>query len=683
MDCPVVKLIVLLSLLFLPGWFTLAAARKKGGLSDLSRSDFLFLSLAISFSLSSLFGLVLAQAGLFSVLKVTILQIIYSLIVLIFFRPSLALPPPSRGGGRLERFILPLILVLAAILFFRPVEYIFGGWDPGVYANTAVHLARTGSTLIDDPFFGSLPPETREVFSQGHSSGYPERYPGFRLSTRDAGRVIPQFYRLFPVWLAVFYGLWGLKGVFYLTPFLGLLSLLAVYCLVRGFWGRKAAWVASFLLALNLVQIWQARFPTSEILSQFLLFSGLFIFSRFLDRGERFMGWLAGTVLGLFVLSRVSGLLLFVPLLVFFYLRWFVSFKKEELHFWIPLLLLTVYSLLPHFLLDPRYLTSSVGALRLSGTGWTVFAAVLPLGAVAARLLPRRGREKLFALASGEAVRWVGVGAVVVLAWYGYFIRPYIAIASADKANLVELGWLLTAPGLALGCLGICLLVRRNRNPAAWLFLLILLTYSGLFLWQQMIHYYYMWAARRYAVVVVPGFIVCAAMAIMTMVRGRSRAVRLLAVGAFLFFALFEVKASRPIFAHRGYGGAVDFMEDLAGRLEGADLVVVEGKFVDKLPTVLDLTYGYKVLPVYPPGGMYWPLVFEAVHEIGPDPLVYLLTDQTPPGYPGLDFVPSAVLPFHAAIFERRADRLPQKVDEEASDANFTVKIYRVVQRRG
>ncbi len=99
MDCPAIKLIVLFLLLFLPGWFTLAAARKRGGLSDLTRSDFLFYSLAIGFSLSSLFGLILAQAGLFSVLKIAILQVLYSLIVLIIFRPSLTLPPLSRGGG--------------------------------------------------------------------------------------------------------------------------------------------------------------------------------------------------------------------------------------------------------------------------------------------------------------------------------------------------------------------------------------------------------------------------------------------------------------------------------------------------------------------------------------------------------------------------------------------------------
>jgi len=83
--------------------------------------------------------------------------------------------------------------------------------------------------------------------------------------------------------------------MFYLAPVLGLFSLLAVYLAVREFWDRVVALAATFLLAVNLVEIWQARLPTAEILSQFLLFSGLFMTARYIKKGEVYMAWLGGS----------------------------------------------------------------------------------------------------------------------------------------------------------------------------------------------------------------------------------------------------------------------------------------------------------------------------------------------------------------------------------------------------
>lgn len=673
-------------LIFFAGGTTLLAARKKGKLVSLRGwSEFLFLSFLTGFILVSLLGLILAYTGFFSVFWMAVPLLIYSVLILAFFRPTLKISFPA-GEGKGAALILLFILVLAGLLFFRPAEYIFGGWDPGVYANTAVHLARKGSIEVKDEILSLVPPGKEEAFTSRHTSGYREKYPGFRLGD-ERGSLIPQFYHLYPVWLAVFYSGGGLRGIFYLTPVLGILSLLAVYLAARELWDRRVALVGVFLITINVVQIWQSRFPTSEMLGQFLFFSGIFVFSRFLKNGESGFAWLGGMILGGFILSRISASLLILPLLIFFYVRWFIHFRKEDLPFWIGLAVLTAVSLLPHVFFGPQYLYSVFSDLVLPGASGKVILVLAGAAAVGARILPLRLRHRLLGFFSHKLWRWLAAGLVLGLLWYGYFIRPYTGSFNPDKLNLVELGWLLTPLGLFLATASVILMILKNRKAGVWLFLLFLAAFSGIFLWQQLIHYYYMWAARRYAVVVVPGFLLLASAMIVALSRSRVIRGRWPALLLFLLLAVHSAYGSRILWNHKEYRGAIDFAQTLSGKLKGADLVVVRGDFVDKIPTFLDLIYGCRVFPLYRDGEENWTEIYRLGEEIarsqsGPSgalrPVIYLLDSENPGTRAGFRFQPVDELPFHSLLLERSWDHLPDKIEDNARDANFTVKIYRV-----
>jgi|GEM_PF-948864 len=690
----ILKILWIGLLLLVPGGLTLLAALKAGRIRFVRGwSEFTFISLLGSFALLSILGLITAQLGAFSIQLITGLLFVYSLLIIIIAQPevdnigSYLIQSESTARGFIEKsspLIVLLIIVTAGFLFFRPTEYIFGGWDPGVYINTAVHIERTGGIVIDDPAPPYFPEGEWASYSRKHSAGYPEKYPGFRRTGSDGNRLLPQFYHLFPSLLALSYFPDGMGGIFYLTPILGLLSLLAIYLAVSELMDWKTALLSIFLIAINMAEIWQARSPVTEILSQFILFSGLFLLARFLKRGESFTACLAGSIFGILILSRISALLIFLPLAIFFYCRWFLSFRRKDLYFLLPLLALTVYSLLSGLLFGGHYIKSAFNNFLGSGSLWLW---LIPAAAiVGVRLAPQKKREMIGHWIKRRGFRWSACVIIIALVGFGYFIRPHDPSMSADRTNLIELGWLLTLPGLLLSIAGICLLIMEERKGYTWVFLLVTLTFAIVFLCRQLIHPYYMWAARRYMVMVVPGFLICAAWFITRVGRLRLRTARWVAVILFLIVAGWEIYDSRVLFTHREYRGAVEFMDKMADTVRGGDLILVEGDSLDKLPAPLHLIYGFSVLPLYQRSLETDPVIAGLIDRMKKNlsrgkeiPTIYLITDQNQPVIQGALVKPAGEVSYHATLFERSGTHLPSSLDEQAPDGTIKVKIFQLL----
>lgn len=389
-------------LLLIPGGFTVLVALRRGQLEEVRDwPEFVFLAFLGSFSLFALCSLVVAQLGIFSIHLVGAILLLYSFLVLLLLKSApvrlaaFFTGRPSSVRGKLPTLVLFLILVLAGLFYFRPTEYIFGGWDPGVYVATGAHIARTGKIVIEDRSPEFLSPRERGLFSQLHSGGYPEKYPGFRRSGPEGTRLIPQFYHLYPVLLSAANFPAGLAGGFYLTSLLGIFSLVSIYLLVRELWGKIEGLIAVAAIAVNQVQVWQARLPTAEMLSQFLLFAGLFLLARFLGRGERFPARLAGVLLGLFLLSHISALLILPALAVFFYCRWFLEFRPRDFNFLIPFSLLALYSFLPNLLYGGDYALLSLDKFHLLRPAGVIPVVIIIAGLTVLRLSGREFRRRL------------------------------------------------------------------------------------------------------------------------------------------------------------------------------------------------------------------------------------------------------------------------------------------------
>ncbi len=160
------------------------------------------------------------------------------------------------------------LLIVVALFFRLPAfHYVLGGQDEGVYVNIANYIERTGQVTVTDDIVGKLrgtPALTRYLQSN--------RLPGGGYLAGIYGRNVDpsslefQFYHLFPVWMALVSGLFGIaSGVYALTLF-SLLSVLFTYRLVLSVTGKyqAALWAAS-LLALNPLHVFFSKFPVTEV----------------------------------------------------------------------------------------------------------------------------------------------------------------------------------------------------------------------------------------------------------------------------------------------------------------------------------------------------------------------------------------------------------------------------------
>src|SRR4029453_13577816 len=98
------------------------------------------------------------------------------------------------------------------------------------------------------------------------------RFMGFDLERPETGRVVPEFFHLFPAFGAYLFEAMGVRGALATPCVFGVLGTLAVFFAWRRVFGMPVALLAALLLCANVVQVWFARYPVAEPMSQFLIF---------------------------------------------------------------------------------------------------------------------------------------------------------------------------------------------------------------------------------------------------------------------------------------------------------------------------------------------------------------------------------------------------------------------------
>ncbi len=427
-----------------------------------------------------------------------------------------------------ERPFLLLWLLAAGWLFLRPHQYITGAGDAGVYVNLGAHIAQNGRLLVYDEILAELDPTLRDVVLRPIRNPVVESYflPAFYVTDAATGELTPQFYPLHPVWYAVAYGLGGVQSELQLTGLWALLAALAVYFFVRQISRWEVAALALVGLTLNALQVWFARYPTSESLTQFLLWAGLWATAVWLrdHPPARLWAGLAGASLGSLFLVRIDTLFILPVLALVVVWQW----RRRQpglAWFAVPLAGLVIHSLVhalwqsqPYFFDLYNYAILSLtrgqnGLILLTLLGLAGLGLFAYFYAPIMRLLEKY-RRPLLALT---------IILLLALAMHGWFIRPYTTPPSAysdlfsagelprlDHENLLRLGWYLSPVGIWLGVLGICLLVWRVNWQTA-VMLLITLFYTLFFIWAIRNNPTQIYAMRRYVPATLPLFIVGAA----------------------------------------------------------------------------------------------------------------------------------------------------------------------------
>ena len=392
-------LLIIVGAAFLLGWLIIhrwASLQRpfQGSLLELT-----FISLTMGIIVVGWLAFLLAEIGQFSILSLALLLGGLSLFLALrarrngygwypvytptekTSRPFLFLP------GWVEYAALGVWLITAVFLFLRPHQFVVGGADAGVYVNLGANIAQTGSILIQDDLLSSLPTKLYPAFLRPLNNPVAPQYimPAFHVIGEPVGQITPHFYHLHPVWQAIASGLSGgnvgsIQAELLLPGLWALLGALAVYFTVR----RIAGWEAAFLtlagLSLNALQIWFARYPTTETLTQFLLWASFWSLGVWLRNPEKrpLWGLLAGLTLGQSFLVRID-MLFVLPILGLLGLWLWVrdGWKRDHNWFFLPLLLLVLHSLL-HALWQSRpYFFELFGfALSLLRINWYI-----PVGA--------------------------------------------------------------------------------------------------------------------------------------------------------------------------------------------------------------------------------------------------------------------------------------------------------------
>jgi hypothetical protein len=594
-----------LVLFLLPG-LTLLARWPARAREDTPFDEGLFLAVAVSVLASAWVALVLAELGRFSLPRAAAVLAAACGAVLVLGRRRLGAP---LDRPRAVKDVLPAVVLLAAglLLQARPTEYLLGGRDPGTYVAAMAMIARTGGIAYTDPTVLSIPREDVELFfREPEAIDYNwGRFMGFPLERPETGRVVPEFFHLFPAFGAYLFAAMGVKGALATPPVFGILGTLAVYFAFRRVFGAAPALLAALLLSVNVVQVWFARYPVSEGLSQLLVFTAFLAVARWEQSRAAVFGVLAGAALGLALLVRVDGVLVAAPLGAYLLVRRARGDLdgKQAAAVLVPFGALALHASVHAALFAQKYVVS-IATRRY----WRQPPEVWLLAAVAAAALvlalyrfgPRLWRR---AEASPGLKGRLGV-ALVLVVLYAYLLRPALSawagadgndparvvapvqgvlaalgfktLAAHDAQSLVRLGWFVTPLVLALGVLGLLALLRDWRRD--YLFpVLTALTFSAFYFYKLRVYNDYYFALRRFVPVILPCLLGFAAYFLGRVASGGSA--RRVAAGATAagVFAMYLFHTA-PLFRYVDWKGSVAFVADVARRFGPDDVVIFEQK---------------------------------------------------------------------------------------------------------
>ncbi len=500
-------------------------------------SDVIALGLFLLLSGLGLWSLALVQVGIFSLPLLLVGGALFALVVVWQWRRRQVKPAPA-PNERGEWIAVAVLLLGSLLLYAHPAEYVVGGGGAGVYVSLAANIAKTGAILVQDPLTAGLSEEVWPGFLRSQPPSDETdflRFPGFYLSEEQRGELIPQFFPLHPVWLAIAYAFTGLQGALMLTPLWAVLGVWAFYLLGRALFGWKTAAIAAVFLAVTPLQIYFARYPTAEPLTQYLTWTGLWCFTNFVTyRSPRSLwGIAAGLALGQVFLARIDAVpMLLAPAAWLLYLFVKGQWRRDEWSFWITFSAIILYSVFHALWYSAPYTFNTYRAVWVLATQFWWLAIGLGL-LVATLALVARGQEspgqRLRAWLAAHAWRLrvacaIGVG---VLAFYAYFLRPALGVTSlvnywyagtqvpfSNHENLVRLGWYLTPVGIGLATVGAMLLILYGNWRLLWPWWLVGGAFTLLYVYNIMNNPFQIYAMRRYVPVVVPTLILAATYAL-------------------------------------------------------------------------------------------------------------------------------------------------------------------------
>ena len=560
--------------------------------------------------------------------------------------------------------------------FFKPFEYIVGGWDPGVYVNTGVNISNTGALRIDDPFLAAMQPEDQEVFYHVRNKFEQNpKYPGFHVFDKNNGKIMPYFYHLFPVWIALLYSVAGIWPALLVNAFFGIFSVLGFYLLGRELFSKNAGLLAAFLLVFNLAQVWRCHFPTSEILVQFLLFSGFYTLMLADRKSCNFCAFVSGFCFAEAFLARIS-----IALVLFFILSWLYISNIKKVNrtvrwFFYGFLPVFIYACAYHWFVASMPTSKILTGFKFfEYRNWILLILIgfCFLGAVLRSKSADSFRNRIWNILSSRNAKLLFICLITIIAGYGYFVRPYIASGS-QAGNFPELGMIVSPVIILCAFCGLIIMMWKGISLRKTVYVFVVLPVTVYLIYNKQIVSSYMWAERRYIPVVIPFIILSASYFVTDCLLASGKLYKkLIATGVVCYIFFVYIPGAWPIIRHNEFPGIIEFCDKLSSDYNTDDLLIFSNSW---LATPLQYVYGKNTLQLsdqqyadkIPQIKKAVKLVEQWVHE---GRKVYYISFEEKPFSTELRFVPFKQYPLYTRSMERRVGALPVNVHENKAVLN-------------
>lgn len=537
-------------------------------------------ALATVLTVWSLLAVGLAQVGLFrgwALLAAGLLACMVGWGVVRIMKPLLRL-----RSSRRESLFLAVILAAGFGLFGWPAEHFPMIGDSSIYPNTAAMLIRTGGLEYHyDPLDG-LTLEQRQLFYVPSDQQIPgveiQSYQGllygaYYVTDADQNTVVSSRPPLAIAWMGLFGMLFGERGMLYVTPLFGAMSLAALYFLGKQVFDPGTGALAAVLLLVSFPQLHFSRTPYAEVMGQFFVLIAQYAWMVWLQKRRWIFSLVGVGALTVAFAARIDSVLAFPLLAIFVVLLAIREGWRELFAPGVGLVVAVAFTcwtinrpyvgVIAEMMLPARWPPSALGPSTLASLVGFLCLAVLLL----ALLVHYVSRAPVWRLA-----RWGAVFVVILAVGYGLHIRPL----RQEYATLMAVAAQYLSPlAFWLGALGAVLVLRQCPIALERMLLLFFVVSSAaLFLWRYTTAYAYPVALRRLVPEVLPGFFLLGAFALRWIGKHRMWRFGALAVAGLTMALLMSV--STPYWFHREAEGTWGFLENLAKRLPSDAVVLFE-----------------------------------------------------------------------------------------------------------
>lgn len=689
----ILKAVIGLPLIFfIPGYLIINALNTKK--ISLKFSETIFVQMLISIIITSFISIFLAEVGLFSLINLTLILLALCIILIAMtVKKGFLWQMLPKFNYEAISLISILLILLILIIVFPVSEWIIGTYDAGVYVNSGVNIARTGSIGVHDQLINKINENDIQISKTVNN---------FDLTDIQNGYALPMLYNMFPVWIAIFYSIFGIWGAIYVASFFGALGILSIYMVTRQISNWQVATISSLFLSLNFIQLYFSRTPYTEVMTQYFIFSGLFTFIIYKKSLNKEFAIISAMAFALTMFVRIDSYILLIPFFAYnLYLKTFDHMRDCDTTFVNTFCIASFYSMMHTLKFNTVYndgiLKNHLSVFNhyiSSSTVFYIIMAILFIFLIYINYVNSntwtslKNKIRLSSMLNLELVDYyiikyskpillIFTFIFVVFMW---FIRPYnveYSTYSYNAYNLVRLSQFLSPFVMACGVGGILLLINSMHENGRFYVIGLFLIFFVFFIINVNHSPPLPWMMRRYLPVVIPSIIIFAGYFIYKFIEFLPRnLIRKISIILIVFVVSINyLQADSILHEQKMWDGMIDTTEQISDFVGDDILVFGHSPTALMIASPIKLIYGKNVIYMH---DIENPILLQALNNVSSGKKIYVTQANTTKiiySSPGIQFVEAGTFTIPLKWMNTTYEEIPSTMD----GFNHTITVYELI----